>query len=395
MTRIKINCKKIIIFLTPFFYQSRLAQALPFEWGIYHAAEGNAAQPSASLFTLNPAATISKGASFGLAETIQVHEIELEEVRDTANTKGKVNKLNLRHAAGLMFSGGGGLNFGFHGRLYNDSLYGNYENGGQYSFLKNEERLQRKEGSAKIVMEFNKNLRIAAMFRYQNIRSDLIGSVFVAPEDRSNYKGSLYGGNVGAQFAFDAGGIGAVYVMPLRGKVKISGESKVTTSAGMVLLNGYYDPIKELRLGVSYSKVLNEKDELAVLTSGPNPQNNAQISLLGISPERRFYYTHILGLGGNVKLGSDIGVKTTLFIEEGEYLLANDTLPGEKDNERNKSRNYRGRVSFGLVEKSFDVQVGLDYSIRKKDVDLSENNDFLNKVSSQEVNSFVSLSLLL
>lgn len=354
--------------------------------------------PSPSVFLLNPASFLpgatGGGFAFGLAESLLTHEVKQVDSSATNDVTTKSKRRDFAHAAGFMVSPGGGLGLGLNLKQHNEEVRSTNDNS-RYSPLPAEEKKVRREAMARLNLEFTKNFRLGAGFRYQYVKGDVLGSFNLPPEEMSTYKGTLYGAAVGAQMVFTEGGFGLAYLTPLRGKVTIQGESKVTTDPGVAQVTGHWQAAAPLLLGFQYARYFHEKDELAQDTTGPNPQNQTRISLLGLSPERRFLALQTIGVGFDWRFASRLGLRVTPQYEQGEYVFSREADPkaGEKENERNVAKYYRAKAAFLLFDRTFELQVGADFASRKLKIENQNDETESDTFTAQELHSFVAVNL--
>lgn len=386
-----------LVFLIGVFGTPSLAQAYTgaFEGFGSQATDG----PSPSVFLLNPAAFLpgssGGGFAFGIAESLRTHEVEQVDSSATNDVSTKSKRRDFAHAAGFMVSPGSGLGLGITVKQHNEEVRSTNDNS-RYFPLPVEEKWVRREAQGRFNLEFTKNFRLGAGFRYQYFRGDVLGSFNLPPEEMSTYKGTLYGATVGAQMVFTEGGFGLAYLTPLRGKVAIQGESKVTTDPGVAQVTGHWQAASTLLLGFQYARHFHEKDELAEPTTGPNVQNQTRISLLGLSPERRFLALQTIGVGFDWRFASKLGLRVTPQYEQGEYVFSTESDPkaGEKENEKNVAKYYRAKAAFLLYDKAFELQVGAEFASRKLKVTNDNDETESDTFKAQELHSFAAVNLV-
>jgi|GEM_PF-5959539 len=367
-----------------------LAYASPFESYFTHATDGG----SPSVFLANPAAFLPSGYALGVGESIRSFEAKSKRTASARETNVSSKRRDFVHGVGFLFAPTGGFGLGITAKQHVEEQRSTNDNS-QYRNNPAEERWLRREAQARFALEFTKNFRMGAQFRYQTIHADVLGSFNLDSDEKSSYKGTLYGAGVGAQLTFDTGGFGLVYNTPLRGKVTIQSESKVTTDPGALQVNGYWWASPTLGLGAGYTRAFHEKDELAEPTTGPNPDNQTQISLLGLSPEARFLALQTVSVGLEVRFAQKIGLRLTPMYEQGEYVrsTAADPEVGEKDNAKNVAKGYHGRAAILLYDKAFELQVGVDYVPRKHSISNTEQTD-TTAFKTEELHSLAAVTVV-
>ena len=316
------------------------------------------------VFLVNPATYLPKAFALGLAESHQNQTIDVVDTRDNVETKINNSGTRNNHGVGFMLTPGAGLGLGLNFSNQSEEVFSTNDQSFWRQVAQKESRLRR-ELSGKLALEFTPNFRVGVLFRYQVLKGSVLGSFGAQPDERSTYNGSLYGGGVGFSFMAGTGAVGAAYLSPLRGKVKVQGETKVTTDPGLLLANGSFDLAKNFRAGLYWAKWMHEKDELAQPTTSPNKIRKTQISLLGVNRDANLYRTQALGLGFDGKFTDKFGARATVSREQSEFVTNPDKLPGETDNKSNLVTYYRVRSGFFLQTAGFGAQLGADYSGRK------------------------------
>jgi hypothetical protein len=371
----------------------------PCAWAYSGPLEGFLAQPtdapSPSVFLLNPASFLPEGGfAFGLAEGIRNRSMRYVNNTATNTVTTKSKRREFAHAAGFMVAPGGGFGLGLTVKQHQEEVRSTNDNS-RYDTLPVGEQLLRREAQARFVLEFTENFRIGGGFRYQALRADVLGSFNLPPEEFSSYKGTLYGAVLGAQMVFDGGGFGLAYLTPLRGKVEIQGESKVTTDAGLAQVAGHWQAAQPLSLGFFYNRWFHENDELAEETTGPNRANQTSISLLGLAPERRFLAIQDVGVGLDFRFAGKLGLRLTPSYEQGEYVRHQEPDPdvGQRDNAKYVSKSYRGKAALLVYDKSFELQAGIDYAPRTMKIADEDGTD-TEEFKTEELNTFASVSVV-
>ena len=344
------------------------------------------------LFLVNPATYIPKSIALGLAENRQNQTIDVEDTRDNVLTKISNKGTRSNHGVGFMVAPSSGLGLGINFTNQSEDVASTNDQSFWRQVAQQENRLRR-ELAGRLALEFTPNFRVGVLFRYQVLKANVLGSFNAQPSERSSYAGSLYGGGIGFSFIAGTGAVGAAYLSPLRGKVKVEGESKVTTDPGLVIANGYFDLAKNFRAGLYWTKWLHEKDELAQTTTSPDKVRRTQIILLGVNTDSRLYRTQALGLGLDGKFSEKLGVRATVSREQAEFVTSPDKLPGEPDNKSNSLTFYRVRSGFFLQTGDFGAQLGADSNARKHTRIPSETQTI--KYKSEELGYYASVNLTL
>lgn len=105
--------------------------------------------------------------------------------------------------------------------------------------------------AAQLGLAITEGLRIAAVFRYLWIDADIVGSFFMS--ERTQYDGQANGNGLGLLLGNEDNGWGLTYVRPMRGKIKVFGESKLISEHGVVGSSWYFSSSKfKMGLGLRY-----------------------------------------------------------------------------------------------------------------------------------------------
>lgn len=336
------------------------ALAAPFEAQLLQGTDA----AGRSMFVPNPAAYLPAKSGFAYAEAVQDHVVRATNNSDQAPVTTETAFNELTRSVGFTLASGGKFALGVQGNFRKEESRSKMT-GTNFDTTALEEYRWHREGVGKVALEFTKELKAGLMFRYQHRKADVMGSFNGGNADRTEFSGSLYGLGVGGMFQAATAGVGAAYVTPLRGKVEVTGEKKVTTDPGFIHGSAYFDLSPQFRLGAVYEQWLHEKDELARTTTSPNPMRQLQVDLRGVNPERTLFLKSRIMVGADYSVTKNSGVRVSVARDTYEWVFNADNLPGEDGNDANVFNGYHARAAVMLGTEQVGLQFGANYGLRK------------------------------
>lgn len=343
-----------------FFAAPEKAFAAPLENGLLLATDA----AGSHLFLMNPGTSLPKDFTFGLAQLNSTATPSFIRNPDGTETKTRT-RMNAQGIA-ILAPFGSGLAAGLGAEFSRQEARSTNSNS-NYRILPVEEQKIRRTLTGRVVFEFTPAFQVGAQFRYQSVNADLLGSFSADPADRTSYKGALFGGGAGGVYRMGSGALALSYFTPLRGKVTVTGESKVTSEPGMILVQAHLESSKALRFGVSYATWTYEKDELTKISTSPSLIRRTNIFLYGVSPEASLYTTKSLGLGAESKWGEALIGRISLFRDTLEFVVP-EGIPGAVAQGSTSSRvftGYHARSALALAQGPFETSFGVSYAQRK------------------------------
>lgn len=357
------------------------AGAMPLEAELVQGTDGG----GRTLFVPNPAAYLPEKSAVSFGEVVQDHSVRYTTNSDQGPASAETAFNELTRSVGFTLASGGKFALGLQGNFRKEEIRSKFTNS-NFANTPLEEYRWHREGVGRVALEFTEELKAGLLFRYQYRKADVLGSFNGGNSDRTQFSGSLYGLGVGALFQAKSGAVGAAYVTPLRGKVEVTGEKKVTTDPGFMHGSAYFDVSPMVRIGGVYERWLHEKDELARTTTGPDRQRQLTVDLRGVNPDRFLYLRQRVMVGGDLLLTKASGLRLTASRDTYEFVFDPDTLPGEEGNEDNVLNGYRGRAAVLFGTDLVGLQFGVDYARRTHKPKPNRNSDIDYKAS--ELNFF-------
>jgi hypothetical protein len=339
--------------------------ALGFELLEYHLLHG-VDTASQSPLVFNTSALAPEGSRFTFAELVRFAEVKSK--RQTGDQSSEVkSEVSDTVRAVEFLAGGGGISFGGGVNHSSQEQKTTTDQGGNFLETPLLETFKRTEVRGKIGFDLSKDFRLGAVVRYKIIDVDVLGNLFFPSDERTKYSGSLLGAGASAQFNTESAGFAFQYVSPIQGKVEILGEDKVTSEPGLISACGHVSAAQSFAGGGCYIMPQYSKDELRERTTGPNPDNNTQMSPRGVSPEQDFFLSRVVVLGVSAGFTAALSAKLTAFLEDRIEVSDPNTLPGDVDDPGEVLKGYRGRLSFAYRTKDFFVEFGGDTVSRERE----------------------------
>ncbi len=208
---------------------------------------------------------------------------------------------------------------------------------------------------------------IAIRYLYRDVA--LYGDPFLRSGMITRYRTTLVGYGAGLAFKMkDRGGLAYAYFPPLRGKTDVDGEERIVVERGQIVADGHYRVKKQIVVGGSYKRWINELDELADGTTASDDQT--EISLFGLDPEQYVLPRQLLMLGGDYELTKQAAVRVAVGQETAEFnfrdLARYNRINVRQDNDHKNEvvKTNRIRASLRFLNQGVQIDGGAGYFTR-------------------------------
>jgi len=103
-----------------------------------------------------------------------------------------------------------------------------------------------------------------------------------------------------------------------------------------------------------------------------------------------------IGVGLEWRFAGKFGLRLTPAYEQGEYVRTFDAEPkaGEKDNEKNVAKSYRGKAAIIVFDKAFELQVGADFASRKLTIGDDRDQAQFDAFTAQDLHTFAAVNVV-
>jgi hypothetical protein len=215
----------------------------------------------------------------------------------------------------------------------------------------------------KAVIELSESLTVGVSVRHLAMETSVRGAMFVDEDDQTNYQGTLYGIGGGFMFHLNQIKFGMAYHPPLKGKSEIYGEEIIVTDPGMGEANATYSSGK-IVFGFSFIRNLYKEDDRFEGTT-INDDNQTQISLFGLSPEKNnLFFLEEKQVGLDYMLVNKGLVKLGVAVARSEFNFApSQDIPGD-NGDLETYKYYRFSASYVLTNPQFKLEIGGNYSLK-------------------------------
>lgn len=359
------------------------------EWNQLHATD--------TFFPSNPYAYHSStlnpdGSTFSFAEHVRSSDLQSAFTTGDEPAEAQTEITNTTRALEFLIGGGdmsfgGGINHSLQEFRTTSSLFGGFE---ETPLL---EVFKRTELRGKVGLGLSRDFRIGGIVRYRILDFDVLGSLNMPLDERTKYSGSVFGVGGSAQFNTESASIAVQYLSPLQGKVELLGESKSTSEGGMLNVCGHIKAFSNSAFGGCYFLPQYAQDELRERTTGPNTDNQTQITVKGVSPEVDVFLHSMFGAGIVFGLSQKGFVRVSGFSETYVELTDPEADFSEFEAEGNEEALYEGyrlRVSGILEANNIYGELGAGYAQRQRTI---ERNNTTEDLKVTEYNFFGQLGI--
>ena len=165
-------------------------------------------------------------------------------------------------------------------------------------------------------------------YRYLILQNDIKGSIFLANDDATAYKGFLAGYAASFYISKSTYQIGGFYLPAMRGKSEIAGEDKILTVPGYAGINIYYPMFKEMGIALKSLRWFYKRDDRGELSTSPIDQR--AISLNGLDFDQFLFLTERYSLGFNFDISDKLRFLGDLHKNLGVFIFNGDKVPGDE-----------------------------------------------------------------
>lgn len=316
---------------------------------------------AANAFGDNPAAFSPKEANVGVEVQQRTNSHSLE-VFGNNPSRSDFDVYQNRTNIAYMSPSGPGFTLGFTGMIDNRSVEASSNRGSDRRIV---ETFQTTEGGLRMIVGLSDKARVGLTMRYQAVRSNIVGSFSANESDRTIYTGTLLGYGLGLSVGDKTGSFGVAYLPPLKGKAKVSSESKIMADPGLTMAQVAFEVTPALRVGGVIRKWTHKRDDRVQPTT--SPINQTAIFLAGTDVERDLLVDQEVQLGVDFLMGGGAAIRLSGATKQYEFVFDPEAVPGASGNVDNRFTSYVYGGALQYAGPKSDFQAGLQINPRKKD----------------------------
>jgi hypothetical protein len=227
------------------------------------------------------------------------------------------------------------------------------------------ETLRQKNGNLRILVNIDRETRMAFVYRLHYIERDVLGAFNLRSGENTTYKGNLTGYKIGIFHQRQDFGIGAYNAPAMRGKAEVDGEQKILSESGTAGFDAFYN-MAALRLALGIERFYYKRDDRRELSTSTDTQR--RFSLNGLSLEQYFFATERSRVGVDFLLKRQAVIRTMVYQTKGEWLFEPERSPGGESRNRQEMKFNGGKISFLFDGVTARLELGLQKEARKRGI---------------------------